>query len=295
MRSTLIRIAATSLVQFLAVTASLGQSQFVRTTNFFPVADATIRSDAPDNNFGGAPFVMAGVINAGAGLSRGLIRFDLSGLPTNATVSNATLTVVGVNLAVQDYFRLSRVLTDWSEADVTWDSPSLFSRWYAPGGQIGADFFGSYSSSSLVSAPGTNQFTDNPPHPGAGLVYDTQLWISQPTQNYGWILQALNEGPNGSLVELGSGEDPGNQPVLTVGYTLPFTPPVLTLVSSGGGQFCFSINIEPYHGYGIQRCSDLSRTNWVNLLTLDPPPYPQEYQLCFPMTTNNMFYRIGYF
>ena len=296
MRSTLIPAVAIGLIVFSSVAQSPSQTQFVYTTNLFPVADATIRSDAPDSNFGSDSFVMAGTSNSGAMVSRGLFRFDLSGIPTYATVSNAMLSFVSVNQAANDFFALSRLLTNWNESEVTWNRRTASMLWTAPGCQSSTDFFEYLSSYFYFQAvPGlTNQVTDNGPFPDAGLVYDTQLWINNPAQNFGWIWQDFNESTGTNLVEVGSRENPGNQPVLTVSYTLTFTPPVLTVVPSTNGEFCISFNIEPNHGYGVQSIDDLQGTNWTTVLVLDPPPEPQDFLFCFPMTTSNRFYRIHY-
>ena len=89
-----------------------------------------------------------------------------------------------------------------------------------------------------------------------------------------------------------SREYSGSGPVLTVGYTQPFTPPTLFGATITNGLFQFSCNVEPDHGYGVQCSDDLTGTNWVNVRILDPPPWPTiatDYEL---MTTSNRFYRV---
>jgi hypothetical protein len=295
MRNALIRAALMGLVAFSGVIGSPGQIQYVRTTNFFPVADSTIRNTLPGVNFGSATNVMAGYGGAGPALRRGLFRFDLSSIPANATVSNVTFNVVGISSYAHDYFILSRLLTNWDEAGVTWNNRTTTMPWSVPGGQSGVDFFGSFSSYALLSAPGiTNQFTDDALDQDAGLVYDVQLWITNPAQNFGWILTGLNENSNGTFIAVGSRENPFYPPVLTVGYTQPFTPPVLQAVPSTNGEFCFSFNVEPYHSYQIQSCGDPTWTNWTTVLILDPPLVPTNDVFCYPMTGGSLFYRVSY-
>jgi hypothetical protein len=296
MRTRLIQMAAAGLMVFSGLIGSPGQNLHVLPTNLFPVADATIRSDAPDSNFGGATFVMAGSSNSGAIVSRGLFRFDLSGIPTNATVSNVTLTVVGVNLAMNEYFGLSRVLTNWNESEVTWNRRTASMPWTAPGGQTGTDIFSDVSSYLLIQAmPGVaNQFTNGGFFPGDGMVSDAQRWINHPEQNFGWIWADFNEVSDNTLVEVGSRENPGSQAVLNIGYVLPFAPPVIQVVSSTNNEFCFKFNGEANYGYQVQRSGDLRGTNWVTVEVLDPLPKSQDLLFCFPMTTSNLFYRARY-
>ncbi len=274
MKTAFIKIAAVGLMIFSG--AGGASALYIYWTNLYPVADATIRSDAPDSNFGGATFVMAGSSNSGAIVGRGLFRFDLSGIPTNATVSNATLTLVDVNSAGSGYFGLNRVLTNWDESAVTWNHRTAAMTWTAPGGQTGTDIF-VYSSSDLLfqPAPGTTeQFTNNVLFPDAGMLYDTQLWIDHPEQNFGWIWFDFNETSDTNLVEVWSRENVGNQPVLTIGYVLPFAPPVLkvTLPTNGEfyGEFCFTFNVEANYGYQIYRSGDPAGTNWQVIQVWDP-------------------------
>jgi hypothetical protein len=294
MKTAFIKIASAALLAFSGTGGA--SAQYIYTTNLYPVADATIRSDAPDSNFGGATFVMAGSSNSGAIVSRGLFKFDLSSIPTNATVSNATLTLVDVNSAGSGYFGLNRLLTNWDESEVTWNRRTASMPWTAPGGQTGTDIF-VYSSSYLLfqPAPGTTeQFTNVGFFPNAGMLYDTQLWIDHPEQNFGWIWFDFNEASDTNLVEVWSRENPGNQPVLTIGYVLAFAPPVLKVAPSTNGEFCFTFNIEPNHGYQICRSGDPGGTNWQVIEVLDPPPVAQEAECCYPFAKTNTFYRVRY-
>lgn len=265
------------------------------TTNLNPVADATIRSDDPDGNYGGTDYVMAGSSNGT--IFRGLLRFDLSSIPTNASVSNVTLSVVTVNQGARDYYRLDRLLTSWSESQVTWNSRAAGQPWASPGGSNFVDYFPLPSSEELLRGPGiTNIFTSvffYPPYPPAGLIFDTQTWITYSSQNFGWIMLDSDE-TNDLSAQIGSRENPGNQPVLTVTYTLPFVPPMVKVVPSTNGEFCFSFNVEANYGYQIYESGNPAGTNWHVVLVMDPAPAPQIVEFCFPFASTNTFYRISY-
>jgi hypothetical protein len=133
MKRASILVIAGALVVASGVANSSAQ-YIMRTAILYPAADATISSTSPDINYGSSVLVTAGVSSDGLSISRALFRFDLSGIPTNAIVSNAVVYLVGMTQpAFPGYFGLSVMLTNWSEAGVTWNSRSLSTPWNAPG------------------------------------------------------------------------------------------------------------------------------------------------------------------
>ncbi len=278
-----------ALIIFPGVRQSFGQSQYVRTTNLLAVADANMMSGNPDANLGNQIFVTTGVDSSGT--NRGLFRFDLSRIPTNATVTNVTLKLVAFSTPPSGIlFGLSLLLTNWDEYWASWNSRYYLTSWTAPGGQAGTDFYS--FPSALATAGSTTTLTDNGSNPFFGLVHDVQTWVSHPAQNFGWMLAAADESSTNSLFLICSREFFGIEPVLTVGYTQPFTPPFIQGSMITNGVFQFSFNVEPYHGYVVQRCSDLAGTNWVTVIILDPPPWPTETTFFDPLTISNCFYRV---
>jgi hypothetical protein len=202
------------------------------------IADATIREDAPDNNYGDTSSVTAGLSSDGSSLSRALFKFDLSTIPTNATVTNITFSLIELGQPpAQSTFFLSPLLINWVEAEVTWNNRSVGMPWTQPGGDFSAESAFAYLSSGAAGT--TNQFTDNGGTPGYGLVADAQSWIGNPARNFGWILTAWPEDTAGSAFQFGSRENPGSEPVLTVGYTVPFTPAMVKVLSTTNANYSF--------------------------------------------------------
>jgi hypothetical protein len=288
MKRALIQVVVLALVVFPGVRQSFGQ--LARTTNLLAVADTTMTSSTPDVTAGNQIFVIAGVGDGGT--NRALFRFDVSGIPTNATVTNVTVSLVAYSQPPSGVlFGLSPVLTNWDEYAVTWNSRSSLTPWTVPGGLVGTDFYAYPSAFAFPSgvAGSTNQFTDDGSDPYYGLVHDVQGWVNNPAQNFGWILAATDEGSAGGVFTICSRESSGSAPVLSVSFTQPFTLFGATITN---GLFQFSFSIEPNHGYVIQRSDDLTRTNWVTVYVIDPPPLPQittDYEF---MTTSNRFYRV---
>ncbi len=288
-----IRWVALVSVMISGVVNSSGQ-YITRTAILYPAADATISSSTPDVNDGNSYLVTAGVSIDGLSISRALFRFDLSSIPTNAIVTNASLYLVGATQpAAPGLFGLSVVLTNWSEAGVTWNDRLLSVPWSAPGGQSGVDFLSYASSFAILNGPGlTNQFMDNGGYPYYGLAHDVQAWLNNPSQNFGWVLAAADETKIGTVLSLDSREAPLNQPALAVTYLAPFAPIVITSPGVTNGQFCFTFHIEPNHGYQILFSDDLHGTNWQVRIVFDPPPVAQDTVFCDTVSSSNRFYRV---
>src|ERR1041384_2606133 len=89
------RKAASLGAMILAVILSGGQPLCADSVTLKPIADTSLFQFKPENNLGAQFFLPIGVTgDFGANTKlRGLIKFDLSQIPTNATLSNAALTV----------------------------------------------------------------------------------------------------------------------------------------------------------------------------------------------------------
>ena len=82
------------VVSFFATLVSVivHQRAVAVTTNLTAVADTGLWAGAPNNNLGHNVFLPIGTSTSGH-IGRGLVRFDLSAIPTNATITSATLTL----------------------------------------------------------------------------------------------------------------------------------------------------------------------------------------------------------
>ena len=165
-------------------------------------------------------------------IRRGLIAFDLSAIPFGSTVTAVTLQLncSQTNSGPLTH-NLQRVLADWGEGtsvappgggggapatagDATWlhtFSPSSF--WT----NVGGDFSATVSGSLVIGATGTYVFPSQP-----GMVSDVQGWLSNPSQNFGWVVIG-DESVSGTAKRFDSRENalPVHLPLLTVTYTSP--------------------------------------------------------------------------
>lgn len=218
-----------------------------------PSADNTLFEDANGNLSDGAgPHIFVGKTNQAAGLSirRGLMKFDLSAIPSGSTINSATLTlkVTKVPLgAVAENIVVHLAQADWGEGtsdssqggtgagegdgiqattgDATWKYTFWNTQTWT---NLGGDFSSTASATTNVSGVGSYQWT--------GLAADVQQWLDTPANNFGWLL-AGDESTNKTAKEIASRQNsnPSDRPTLQIDYTPP--PPDLTITKTHTGNF----------------------------------------------------------
>jgi hypothetical protein len=279
-------------------------------TNLYPAADTGLFENAPTNNLGGMTFVPVGT-TAVLTRCRALFRFDIAGaLPANAIVNAVTLRlIVTQGSAITNFSALSRALVDWGEgtgvggpgrgslgAPATEGEATWFARffstntpilWAAPGALAGMDFNISPSAIGPLGPTGsTNDFAS------PEMAADVQLWLNNPASNFGWILVATNESPDYPAVRVATREDPVNTPVLTIDYSLPNAPPVLTGVGLTNGDFTFSFVARSNRTYSVEFRGSPGDPPWLTLTNLPAPAQDSPVSILDPLTASNRFYRV---
>ncbi|MDH3245404.1 MAG: DNRLRE domain-containing protein [Saprospiraceae bacterium] len=210
-------------------------------TDFFPEKDNSIYSE--NNNSNALGDLFAGRTNAtgGGSLRRALLKFDLSAIPTTATVTAVTLTLTK-NQGGSGNTSLHKLEMDWGEGtssegpggpgsgggqgaapttdDATWDYRFWQTlMWNTSGG----DFSGTASATILVGSANTTYSWSS-----SEMVDDVQNWVENPSGNFGWIIIG-NESTNGTTSRFNSREDTSGKPVLSVTYTTTSCPDTLEL------------------------------------------------------------------
>jgi hypothetical protein len=191
-------------------------------------------------------------------LRRGLLAFDLSSIPSGATIQAALLTMqMSRTTAGTQVVNLHRVLADWGEGssdaagqegggvastlgDATW-LHAFFdgTLWASPGG----DYVAAASASQSVSAIAPYSWGSN-----AGLVADVQVWLDDPSSNHGWVLVGA-ESVLRTTKRFDSREHPTatGRPQLQVDYVLP----AAVVVSYSAGWNIVSLPLTPTQN-GVQ-------------------------------------------
>ncbi|MBN1505860.1 MAG: PQQ-dependent sugar dehydrogenase [Sedimentisphaerales bacterium] len=220
--------------------------------NLTVVEDTFINSGSPGNNAGATGWFDAGRDGVG-GVRRGLLRFDLSGIPAGSTVTSATLQLTAVkipnNNPVNSTFDLFRMLASWKEGakggsngsaatagETTWNARLLgTANWTAPGAR--SDAAATASASTAVGAVDNAKYSWT----GPGLVADVQLWVNDPAQNFGWLLTSRAEGSSRSVRGFTSRQGGAGAGTLTVVYTpAPNSPPSVSITSPADGTALIS-------------------------------------------------------
>jgi hypothetical protein len=289
-----------------ALAAGLGRAEAELVTFLPASADAAMRSDNPDVNYGSSPALFVGVSRTllNPPTNHSLLRFDLAGVPTDATIISATLRIVVVSTSIKaaDNFDLCRMLKGWGEGaqsglpaaagESSWNARvAPGSPWGAGGGQADVDFVAVPSCTATIAGPGsTNDFSS------AGMVDDLQFWLNQPEANFGWILLASGELP-GTGRQIGSRESSvTNSPVLELHYTVPTvptpaTPPDIFGVALTGNQIRFSFNAESNRTYTVEFKDALTNGTWGVLTNIPVLPAPATLQITNIISTPQRFFR----
>lgn len=218
---------ATSAI--LATTAASGSPPVV--IELYPDRDNTLigSTDNDLSNGAGEHFFAGRTGNLGKPnlLRRGLLRFDVSEIPSDASIVFATLDL-RVTKSPNNQSRayeIHRCLHDWGEAgssssggigapaqpgDATWFFTFFANEsWTTPGG----DFLP--VASALFSVGGIGDYAVGT----SGMAEDVQSWIDDPTGNFGWVMIGEEDSPQ-TVRRFGSRENPdaANRPKLTIAY-----------------------------------------------------------------------------
>lgn len=226
--------------------------------NLTPSADSWIQDEGGNSRDGnlGTLNIMAVGGRWHTTYFRGFIRFDLSSIPCNATIDNATLrsyhTVNAIEGSNVNDIRIYEVLRDWKEREITWNDYAAGKPWTIPGAAaIGKDrddtilATGSFSSSTPV-----NQYYD------FDVTNAIQGCVSGVKRNYGFILMGKEvPAANRYFTGFSTKESAANPPLLSVTYIRPLAilPPIQVAIDDANdgdtliiqpGRYCENINFK---------------------------------------------------
>lgn len=194
--------------------------------------DNTLYQDSGGNLSNGA----GGGIFAGSTrerlIRRALLAFNLSSIPSTATVNSVSLRLVLNNPNNQNSesrtVSLHRVLQDWGEGssnadgaggqggpaaagDATWRHTFFDTDFWS---SSGGDFSPSPSASLQVAGNGTYTWQSTPE-----LVADVQNWVEDPASNFGWLLRGEEGGAQTAKRFRSRHNSASSAPMLRIDYT----------------------------------------------------------------------------
>lgn len=288
------------------------QSTLAATVILQPVADTTLIEAAPNNNMGGTQFINAGT-TASNTRNRALIKFDFSSIPTAAKIRAAALTLEVTTLpnggADPSPIALHRMLRAWGEGnkdstlevspglgfpattnEATWNSPFAFTTntWSGPGASN--NFSATISSSTfaygLADFPRFASTTQ--------MVANVQLWLTNSSLNFGWMLKTETESVARTARRFGSREfagiDTNSPPYLEIEFV---PPPKINAAQIVSGQIRFSFLAETNQTYVVQFKNTLAATNaWMTLTNISTQTNAANIFVSDLLSTNTRFYRV---
>ena len=288
---------------FLAV--GLPAEEFIEIN---PVADTCIAESFPDKNFGAMEFFTAGTTQNYT-TNRGLLKFDLAGaIPAGSKILGVALTVEVTQDPDEPWnssnFGLHRMLRDWGEGnnyapiklgqagpagtnEACWTHRFAFTpaTWGQPGGQAGVDYVSSRSSFTFVYQAGEPYTFESSPE----LLADTQLWLDQPSTNFGWMIIELAETSPFTARRIGSRESPINAPRLSITYQ---PPPPITGISAINGLVLLEFFSAANIAHQVQFSTNLISGSWLSYPPIGPFTNATTVYFGTPMQADQGFYRL---
>jgi hypothetical protein len=173
-------------------------------------SDTRISAEAPASNFASSD------LKAGARQRIAtLIQFDLSSIPSHATIESASLQLYAYARegSASTGLGVYAVRRTWLEEEATWFRATSSTQWGTPGcNSVFSDRTEEASDHVLVGASGWYSWS---------VRDDVQRMVSEPGTNAGWLIRQSPELP--AVVSLYSSEydSVGYRPKLLVAYTVP--------------------------------------------------------------------------
>ena len=281
-------------------------SSYGATTNLIAVADTTLFEVSPNNNLGGTTLAVGSVASTGQGQrGRGLLRFDVSGIPANAVIDSAALTFTVLQApfgAVPSSFRVHRFLKPWVEGvgtgntgspavagETTWNAQFHGTApWSSAGSAAGTDYISSESGS--VDVDGLAAYTVQ----DSGLVADVQAWVSGAAANHGWIMISSGEGTQRTARRVGSRDSGGAAPSLVIQYSVAPTDPQprIAAVTETNNQFQLRFTVPSTYCYEVQVRDSLTTGSWSALTNICAPAGDISAAAADSLTRPQRFYRL---
>lgn len=184
--------------------------------------DTYLSSTAPSNNYGTLGSIFVGELDtAPSAVTRSLIKFDLSSIPSNALITTATLSLmISANYSnTPRYYNLYRVLRDWVESQATWNAWKTGNSWTtagAGGNGTDVDYDTVLASTYFASTLGTGAVKEFSLAPA-----EFKKFVDGTYPNYGWLIKANVELDDGYAFLSSSETNAVKRPKLVVEYTLP--------------------------------------------------------------------------
>ncbi len=220
---------------------------------------------------------------------RGLLRFDLSEIPTNAIILSATIELTVVQIPqnpVPSIFNLHRLLKPW-DATASWSNAKTGVPWAAPGGKEGTDYAAEVSASQEVDEEDIYDFG-----PADRLKADIQGWLANLASNNGWMLMTDSEGMFFTARHFGSSKSDA-PPQLFVEYSnVTAEGPTLTGPQAKNNLFTFTFLPAAGEAYAVEARTNLNLGNWTVVTNIPASTATDPVLVTNSITEQAQFFRL---
>lgn len=203
--------------------------------DFYPEKDNTMFSESNTTSDGSGKNIFAGKTegNLGTEFRRALVKFAITGIPSNAVIQSVTLTLSVMKASspsIDHNVSIYKVLKNWGEGasiglgkgapaktnDATWKYSFYTTQSWT---NLGGDFVATSSGTTSVHYdPSVLQYAI---WSSTAMLNDVKAWIANPATNYGWIFIG-DESTDGSAKRFSSREETiYPKPTLTITYSIP--------------------------------------------------------------------------
>jgi hypothetical protein len=172
-------------------------------TGLLPSDDTYINLIQPNRNFGTDELFQVWANNNSN--RRGLLRFDLSSIPANAIINNATLYIYTRDSRSGVMTTIYRVTSGWSETTATWSSP-----WNSAGG----DYDNQIAIATYYPNTADCMITLN-------ITQLVARWVNGTYENYGLLLYSSGSNYAFRYTSKEETTDLQLRPRLNISYTTP--------------------------------------------------------------------------
>jgi hypothetical protein len=147
--------------------------------------DSYINAAAATTNYGtNTRMTVCGYADQGAtNVQRGLVKFDVTSIPTSTTITRATLYLYSYQVAGSSgYYGAYPLTRAFTDTTATWNTYDGTNAWTTAGGDFNSTADGTSAKQSVA---------------GVWYAFDVtsrvQQWITTPSANYGWVIKCTDE------------------------------------------------------------------------------------------------------
>jgi hypothetical protein len=172
-----------------AVASLIGQKVLqVGVGGYIGTVDSYIVGNSTNNYYSNERMTVTGWLDAGIGnVQRGILKFDLSGLPGGATIASATLSLYSYyppnTKGSTGFYGVYPLTRDWTDSQVNWNVAKTGTNWTTGGG----DFLPTPDATAPKQPPTALVWYD------WNVTSRVQSWLNGTSTNYGWIVRCTDE------------------------------------------------------------------------------------------------------